>query len=302
MTTPKADPHARITGKIVEQLEQSVRPWIKPWSADYLDGRVTRPLRATGEAYRGINTVLLWMEASASSYVCPTWLTYRQAQAMGGQVRRGEHGTQVVYYGEATGKPEGHGQGEEAASFRFLKTYTVFNVGQVDGLPDRMTLAGALASPPLTAPERIQRAESFLEATGAQVTHGGTMAFYRPSEDRIQLPPFETFRDAESYYATRSHETVHWTRHPTRLDRDFGQKRFGDTGYAREELVAELGSAFLAADLGLYVEPREDHASYLAHWVAILKEDTRAIFGAASAAERAVQYLHARQGASGSLL
>lgn len=212
MTTPKADPHARITGNIVEQLEQGVRPWIKPWSADHLDGRVTRPLRATGEPYRGINTVLLWMAASASGYVCPTWLTYRQAQATRGQVRRGEHGTQVVYYGETMAKSEDRGQADDAASFRFLKTYTVFNVGQVDGLPRRLTLAGALANPPLPAPARMLCAETFLEATGAQVTHGGTMAYYRPSEDRIQIPPFETFRDAESYYATRAHETVHWTR------------------------------------------------------------------------------------------
>ncbi len=125
--------------------------------------------------------------------------------------------------------------------------------------------------------------------------HGGDQAYYHAGEDRIQLPPLEAFRDAESYYATLGHETTHWTRHPSRLDRSFGRKVWGDEGYSREELVAELGSAFLAADLGLYLEPREDHSAYIAHWITILQNDKRAIVSAAAHAERAVKFLHGLQ-------
>ena len=144
-------------------------------------------------------------------------------------------------------------------------------------------------------PERIDRAEAFLANTRARVEHGGDSAVYFPGPDLIRLPPLETFRDAESYYATRGHETVHWTRHESRLNRDFGRKRWGDAGYAMEELVAEIGSAFVCADLGLSLEPREDHAAYVASWLKVLKHDKRAIFIAAAAAQRAVTYLQSLQ-------
>lgn len=171
----------------------------------------------------------------------------------------------------------------------------MFNVGQIDGLPERFTPATSAEAPPLPPFERIAPADAFFEATGAEVRHGGAQAFYAIGEDRIQLPPFEAFRDAHGYYATRGHETVHWTRHPTRLDRSFGRERWGDEGYAREELVAELGAAFLAADLGLALEPREDHAAYLASWIKVLQNDKRAIVSAAAHAERAVKHLHQLQ-------
>ncbi len=147
---------------------------------------------------------------------------------------------------------------------------------------------------PETAPEveRIERAEAFFASIPATVNHGGDRAYYMPSADRIQLPPFAAFHDAHGYYTTRGHETVHWTRHPSRLDRSFGREKWGDEGYAREELVAELGAAFLAADLGLAIEPRPDHASYLESWIKVLQNDTRAIVQAAAHAERAVAYLH----------
>ncbi len=300
------DPYVRITSRILEQLEGGVTPWTQPWSADHLAGRVTRPLRVTGEAYQGINVLLLWMEAVAAGHPSPTWMTYQQAQKLGAQVRKGERGTPVVYYGEATRKGGGQGgdggepttdqdgDGEDGRPLRFLKSYTVFNVGQVDGLPERFTPAEA-PSPALPGPERIERAEAFFAATGLEVRHGGDRAFYSVKEDRIQLPPIEAFRDAESYYATRGHESVHATRHPSRLDRDLGRKRFGDEGYAREELVAELGSAFLAADLGLALEPRPDHAAYLESWIKVLQDDKRAVVQAASHAERAVRFLHGVQ-------
>jgi antirestriction protein ArdC len=139
--------------------------------------------------------------------------------------------------------------------------------------------------------QRIAHAEGFFSATGATVRHGGNQAYYSVASDLVQMPFFETFRDAESYYATLAHELTHWTRHPSRLDRSFGRKRFGDEGYAMEELVAELGAAFLSADLGLTPEPREDHAAYIGNWLNVLKNDKRAIFTAASHAQRAADFL-----------
>jgi antirestriction protein ArdC len=143
--------------------------------------------------------------------------------------------------------------------------------------------------------QRIEKAEGFFAATGAEIRHGGDSAFYAPAPDFVQMPPIESFRDAQSYYATLAHECTHWTRHPSRLDRDFGRKRFGDQGYAMEELVAELGAAFLCADLELTPQIRDDHAPYIAGWLKALKDDKRAIFTAAAHAQRAVDYLHSLQ-------
>jgi antirestriction protein ArdC len=173
-----------------------------------------------------------------------------------------------------------------------MKGYTVFNCEQIDGLPPHFTAAPA---PALPAFERIAAAEQFVANTRADIRHGGNRAYYAIDADRVQLPPFESFRDAESYYATLLHELTHYTRHPTRLAREFGRKRWGDAGYAAEELVAELGAAFLCADLGVTPEPRADHASYLASWLEVLKNDKRAIFTAASHAQRAADYLHGLQ-------
>lgn len=292
------DPYARITGRILADLEKGVRPWTKPWSVEHLGGRVSRPLRATGEPYNGINVLLLWMEATTSGFLSPTWMTYRQAQQLGGQVRKGEKGAPVVYFGQLTRDDEAaegdYGAEGAQRDVRFLKSYTVFNVAQIDGLPATFEPSEPEA-PALPPCSRIARAEAFFAATGAEVRHGGAQAYFALAEDRIQMPPFEAFRDAESYYATLGHETTHWTRAPNRLDRDFGRKRWGDEGYSREELVAELGSAFLAADLGLYLEPREDHAAYIASWIEVLQNDKRAIVSAAAHAERAVKFLHALQ-------
>ena len=166
----------------------------------------------------------------------------------------------------------------------------MFNVEQIDDLPAHYYARAA--APVLDPIERIAAVESFLAHTGAAVSHGGNQAFYMPSQDRIQMPPFAFFRDPESYYATLLHETVHWTKHATRLERDFGRKRWGDEGYAMEELVAEIGAAFLSADLGITPDIREDHASYIASWLKVLKDDRRAIFSAAGHAQRAASFLH----------
>jgi antirestriction protein ArdC len=172
-----------------------------------------------------------------------------------------------------------------------MKGYTVFNVEQIDGLPEHYY---AKPAPRADTIERIDRAEAFFAATGANIVHGGSRACYVPSTD-IHMPCIDFFRDAESYYATRTHETTHWTRHTTRLDRGFGRKRFGDEGYAMEELVAELGATFLCADLELTPELREDHASFIASWIKVLNDDRRAIVTAASHAQCATDFLHGLQ-------
>jgi antirestriction protein ArdC len=282
-----------VTAKIVEDLEQGVRPWLRPWNAEHAAGRITRPLRGNGIPYRGINVVMLWSEAVAKGYAAPIWMTFKQAIELKASVRKGEKGSLVVYADKITRTETDAATGEESeCAIPFMKGYTVFNVEQIEGLPEHYY---AKAEPRTDTVQRLERAESFFAATGATVRHGGTMAYYAAGSDHVQMPPFETFRDAESYYATLAHETTHWTKHKSRLDRDFGRKRFGDEGYAMEELVAELGSAFLSADLDITPEVREDHASYVASWLKVLKNDKRAIFTAAGHAQRAADFLNGLQ-------
>jgi antirestriction protein ArdC len=287
----KPDLYIRVTDAIIAELEAGVRPWTKPWSAEHLAGQISRPLRSTGEPYSGINVILLWAESVAGGYAAPIWITFRQALALGGHVRKGEHGSTVVYANRISRTETGDDGQDVERSIPFLKAYTVFNVEQVEGLPAHFY---AVAEPRLDAAQRIAHAEAFFAATGADIRHGGNQAYYALQPDYVQSPPFECFEEAEAYYATLAHECTHWTRHPTRLDRDFGRKRWGDEGYAREELVAELGAAFLCADLGLELTPRPDHASYIASWLEVLKDDRRFIFSAAAHAQRACDYLRAR--------
>jgi antirestriction protein ArdC len=292
----KQDIYERITNRIVADLEQGVRPWLKPWNAEHAAGRITRPLRFNGLPYQGINVLMLWSEAVAKGFAAPIWMTFKQAQELGGHVRKGEHGSLVVYADRIRRTELDEETGEEAErEIPFLKGYTVFCVDQIDGLPERFY---AKAEPRLDPVQRIESAEAFFAATLADIRHGGNQAYYSVTDDRVQMPPFEAFRDAESYYATLAHECSHWTRHPSRLDRDFGRKRWRDEGYAMEELVAELGAAFLSADLDLTLEPREDHAAYIASWLKALKNDKRAIFSAASHAQRAADFLNALQPAA----
>ena len=291
--TPRADVYARITTKIVADLEQGVRPWFKPWNADHAAGKITRPLRHNGIPYKGINVVMLWSAAVVKGYACPLWLTFKQALELGGHVRKGETGELVVYADRLTRTETADNGQEIEREIPFMKGYTVFNAEQCEGLPAHYY---AKAEPPALPPAaRLETADRFFTHTGAHIRHGGTRAYYAEGSDHIQMPPFETFRDAESYAATLAHELTHWTKHPRRLARDFGRQRFGDEGYAKEELVAELGSAFLAADLGITPEVLPDHAAYLAAWLKALKDDRRLIFTAASHAQRAVDYLHGLQ-------
>jgi antirestriction protein ArdC len=291
------DVYARVTDRIIADLEKGIRPWMKPWHAEHAAGKITRPLRHNGTPYRGINILLLWGEAMAKGYTTPIWMTFKQALEVDAHVRKGEHGSLVVFANTVT-RTERDENGEDVEhDIPFMKGYTVFNCEQIEGLPQHHY---AQPKNPLPASERIEIADRFLAATGATIQHGGNMAFYAPARDVIQMPPFEAFKDSESYYATALHELTHYTKHPSRLNREFGAKRFGDTGYSREELVAELGAAFLCADLGITPEIRADHADYVGHWLNVLREDKRAIFSAAAHAQRAADYLHGLQPKAGS--
>ena len=286
--TPRADIYSRVTDRIVEQLSQGVKPWLKPWNAEHAAGRITRPLRCNGEPYRGVNVLMLWDAADSHGYASPLWLTFLQAKELGGHVRKGERSSPVVY-ASTFRKTETNDAGEESeAEIPFLKEYAVFNAEQCEGLPERFY---AMKEEPNSTIERIAHADEFFRNTGARIEEGGNQAFYRISDDVVRMPKLETFRDAESHAATLAHELTHWTRHSSRLDRDLGRKRFGDAGYAMEELVAELGSAYLCADLSITPEDREDHAAYIEGWLKVLQNDKKAIFTAASHAAKAVDFL-----------
>jgi antirestriction protein ArdC len=290
--TERQDIYTRITAKIVASLEAGVRPWIKPWSGANAAGRITRPLRHNGMPYSGINILMLWASAIEQGFASPSWMTFKQALELDACVRKGEKGSLVVYANSVT-KTEQNDAGEDVdREIHFLKGYTVFNCDQIEGLPEQYYVK---PEPKFTAVERIAHAEAFFASTRADIRYRGGQAYYAQELDYIQMPPIEAFTDAEHFYGTLGHETVHWTKHSTRLDLEFGRKSWGDAGYAHEELVAELGSAFLCADLELTPEVRDDHASYLSYWLEVLKSDSRAIFAAAAHAQRAVDYLHKLQ-------
>jgi antirestriction protein ArdC len=298
-TNPRADIYRNVTDTIVRDLEQGIRPWIKPWAASSNSPNVAlRPLRHDGTPYRGVNVLILWATAAERGYASSTWLTYRQAQSLGAQVRQRERGTAIVY-AKTIPRSEGDAATTEdtTRTIPLLRGYTVFNADQIEGLPARYC-----ATPPSepTAPgasSRIDQADAFVAATGANIQHKGNRACYIPSSDLIQMPPYGQFQDtptstaAEAYYATLLHELVHYTAPSRRCDRQLG-KRFGDQVYAAEELIAEIGSAFLCAQLGVALEPRADHAAYIGSWIKILKSDKRAIFTAAAMAQRAVDWLN----------
>jgi antirestriction protein ArdC len=284
----KGDLYEKITNKIVTALENGVKPWSQPWNAEHAAGRITRPLRSNGIPYNGINVLLLWAESTERGYENPYWCTYKQATDLGGQVRKGEKGSIVVYADKIVKKEEGS---DDEKVIPFLKSYVVFNASQVDGLPAHFY---ATAAPILDPVQRIEAADSFVKATGADVRTGGNRAFYSPSTDHIQMPPFEAFRDAEAYHGVTLHELTHWAGGEKRLNRDMG-KRFKSDERAMEELTAELGSCFLAADLGLSPARLDENAAYIESWLRVLKSDKRAVFTAASMASKAVEYLHGRQ-------
>lgn len=278
----RLDPHSRVSALILGQLETAdPASWSPPWhGADLLPRNAL-----TGRRYRGINILVLWAAAKANGYADARWASYRQWTALGAQVRRGERGTSVLFYKDLTA--DGTDTAAEADdALRFAaRTSAVFNAAQVDGAPD---VAASPPSPALTKPVPVLTA--FVAATGARIIEGGTRACYLPDTDVIHLPPLAAFHSAVGYSGTLAHELVHWTGAPSRLHRDLAG-RFGSRAYAAEELVAELGSAFILADLGIARDPHSNHATYLAHWLPLLRADPIALTTAASHASRAAAYL-----------
>ena len=285
------DVYEAITNQIVTAIEagagQVQLPWHRKGSAIY------RPINiASGKAYRGVNTVALWAAADALSFGQGIWGTYRQWQDRGAQVRKGEKSSLVIFYKELeSGQADQSSDDEASGNRRFMaRASRVFNIAQVDGYTMPEVNEAEDRIDPCVA------AEAFIATTGAKISVSGDSAYYRPSTDTITMPDrhrfigTETSTATEGWYSTLLHELTHWSGASHRLDRTFG-KRFGDDAYAMEEMVAELGAAFLCGDLGITAEPRPDHAAYIDNWLRILKSDRKAIFTAASAANKAAEYL-----------
>ena len=288
----KSDIYTRVTDKIIADLEKGVKPWHMPWNTQHITGRITKPLRHNGQPYQGVNIILLWAASVTQGYGTNIWMTFKQAKELGAHVRKGAKGEPVVY-ANTIKKTETDNDGDEVdVTIPFMKGYTVFNVEQIEGLPGHYYHTPEPVNPGIARDDALER---FFAATRADIRHGGTRAYYSKLSDHVQMPPLECFRDAESYYATLAHEMTHWTMHEDRLNRHFGRKTFGDEGYAHEELVAELGAAFLSAELGITPETREDHAAYINSWLEVLRRDKRAIFSAAAHAQRAVEHLQSYQ-------
>ena len=282
----RASLYDEVTARIIAELEEGRFPWVQPWSNVAASPGLPRNA-TTGRAYSGVNVLILWGAVIEGGYPNQGWLTFRQALAAGGCVRKGEQGVTVCYADRFTPEAEKQRsaeQGDDARSIPFLKRFVVFNVAQCDGLPEHYSAD----APPLPERELVPIAECLIAATGADFRTGGARAFYSPSGDFVQVPPQPAFPRQIDFYRTALHELGHWTGHASRLARSFGG-RFGDSAYAREELCAELTSAYLCAALGIV--PTVRHADYLGSWLAVQREDSRAIFKAASQASKAADYL-----------
>lgn len=271
----------RVTANIIDALNNGVRPWVQPWDSAAALGL---PLRHNGLAYKGINVIALWAAAQTHGYTSRYWLTFKQALALGGAVRRGERGQPIVFYSDGAPAEDGEG-GATTPRRAVLRSYVVFSADQIGGLPVRF-YAPAITPPADNEAELVAR----FARVPALVEHGGARACYNPATDTIHLPPRHAFTSPAQYFATLLHELAHWTGHSARLARDL-QPRVSLAAYAREELVAELTSAFLGAELGLAVDHIECHAAYLDHWLKILDSDPNALLAAAGHAQRAADYL-----------
>ncbi len=280
--------YTEITTKIIAELEQGIVPWVQPWIAGSQLLPLGLPVNGlTRRSYSGINILLLWSALEQKGFASPCWVTFKQCIAMGGSVRKGEHGTHVYFADKFVPEKEkarAEEKGDEPSSVSFLKRYTVFNTDQCEGLPK------GLIAPPVVRPDRelVPEAEALIGATGADFRIGGDQAFYVPSEDFIRIPHQTSYADQINYYRTAFHELGHWTGHKSRLARNLTTK-LGTQDYAREELVAELATAFVCASLGII--PTVRHADYIGNWLQVLREDAKAIVRAASLASKACDFI-----------
>lgn len=287
----RKDVYAEITNIIIGELEKGVMPWVPNWNTRM----PFRPMRATDESYRGINVLLLWLAASQHGYQSPYWFTYRQVARLGGFVHKGEKSTGIVYVGSTT-RMDRDEDGEECETeVPFLRLYSVFNLQQTEGLPERFYRPTNCGKIPAAESLTIEPVEQFFENTGIEIVHGTDVPHYSILFDRVHMPMLDEFKTANDYYATLAHEVVHATGHPSRTPRNFRAIVGSIANYAREELVAELGAAFLCADFQLSLTPRADHAEYIANWLQVLRNDKRAIFQASAMAQKAVDFLHGLQ-------
>ena len=279
----RRDLYSEVSARIVAELEGGAAPWIKPWSA--APGANTPCNAVTNRPYSGCNVVLLWM-AQAAGYRTPRYLTYKQALEMGSHVRRGERGMKVYFVKQLQVRDQDAADNVSARLIPMMREYTVFNVDQCEGLPDSVSTGRPMR---VRNPDaRDDLADQFLRATSADIREGHGEAYYVPSRDFISMPTFGAFKGADHFYGTVFHELTHWTGHMSRLDRDL-KNRFGSRNYAGEELIAELGAAFLCAEFGFDGDLR--HAGYIEHWIELLKADKRAFFTACSQGSKAADYL-----------
>lgn len=275
-----------ITQEIIEELKQGVMPWNKPWTGD--SPVLQAPRRHEGQHYRGINTVILLVKAMNKGFSSPYWMTFKQATALGATIKKGQKSTKIFYASSFEVEEETEQGEQETHKIPYMKVYNVFNADQIEGLEDKYYYQADNNVIINDDIERIESFESFLEATGANFKHEGHNAFYSPIEDTITLPEFNTFKSSQGYYATAFHELTHWTGHKDRLDRELSMKK---ASYAFEELIAELGAAFLCAYTGIQPNIRDDHAPYISSWIKALEDDPKVLFKAASKAQAALDYI-----------
>lgn len=292
MTKARRDLHQEVTDSIIKSLEQGVAPWVKSWSG----GKATcgMPFNGkTGRRYKGINVVILWAAGAAKSYSDNRWYGFGQAKTLGGRVRKGEkatHGVKWVVREKKQGD-KGFTGNPDRDKVMFPSGFTVFNHEQIDW-PD--TPPAPTADDPQVVPVEQPRAEGatavqvLADASGARVTYGHAHACYHPSRDCIEMPAREQFQSNGDYASTLAHKLVHWTGAHNRCNRQFSD-RFGTEAYAAEELVAELGAAFICAACG--VQGNLQHPEYIANWLKVLRNDKKAIFTAVSKASQAVEWL-----------
>lgn len=268
--------YTEVTDLIIKQLEAGAMPWIKPWKADSTADKNF----ISQKPYQGINRLMLGLSSMVSGFETPVWASFKQWQSLGVNVRKGEKGTKIVFFSPVTKECKVTGNLE---SYNLLKSYYVFNASQVDGVTIE---APSTVDKPFNS---ILEADERIAKTGATIRHGGDSAFFAPSMDIIQMPNKSAFSDESSYYATIFHELTHWTGAESRLKREFG-KRFGNPEYAFEELVAEMGAAFLCQDYRIQGELR--HAGYIQHWLKACRNDATAIFKAAALAQKSADYIN----------